>query len=75
MLGTVTKVVWSSKIKICPASQAVQGWKQKYANAAKKSEVKPMEVRGSMLYKGVKKTDLPVEYYSQPKAWMTGDII
>ena len=26
-------------------------------------------------FKGIKKSDLPVEYFSQPKAWMTGDIL
>ena len=47
-------------------------------NGAGKSEIKPIVIWKSnnpCCFKGVKKTDLPVEYYSQPKAWMTGDIL
>ena len=47
-------------------------------NGAGKSEIKPIVIWKSnnpRCFKGVKKTDLPVEYYSQPKAWMTGYIL
>ena len=47
-------------------------------NGAGKSEIKPIVIWKSnnpRCFKGVKKTDLPVKYFSQPKAWMTGDIL
>ena len=47
-------------------------------NAAGRSEGKPIVIWKSenpRCFKGVKKEDLPVEYQSQPKAWMTGDIL
>lgn len=47
-------------------------------NAAGKSETKPIVIWKSenpRCFKGIKKNDLPVEYFSQPKAWMTGDIL
>ena len=47
-------------------------------NAAGKSESKPIVIWKSAnprCFKGIKKSDLPVEYFSQPKAWMTGDIL
>ena len=47
-------------------------------NAAGKSESKSIVIWKSAnlrCFKGIKKSDLPVEYFSQPKAWMTGDIL
>ena len=41
-------------------------------------EVKPIVIWKSEnphCFKGVRKTDLPVEYHSQPKAWVTGDVL
>ena len=43
-----------------------------------KSDVKPSVIwkaENSRWFKGVKKIELPVEYYSQPKVWMMGDIL
>ena len=64
----------------------MQGWGKKQAknyyafivNAAGKSEVKPIVIwkaENPCCFKGVKKIDLLVEYYSQPKAWITGDTL
>ena len=47
-------------------------------NAAGKSESKPIVIWKSenpRCFKGIKKQNLPVEYFSQKKAWMTGDIL
>ena len=47
-------------------------------NGAGKSESKPIVIWRSenpRCFKGIKKSTLPVEYFSQCKAWMTGDIL
>ena len=47
-------------------------------NGAGKSESKPIVLWRSenpRCFKGIKKSELPVEYYSQAKAWMSGDIL
>ena len=47
-------------------------------NGAGKSESKPIVIWRSenpRCFKGIKKSELPVEYYSQAKAWMSGDIL
>ncbi len=42
-------------------------------NGAGRSETKPIIIWKSE--KGIKKSELPVKYFSQDKAWMTGDIL
>ena len=49
-----------------------------FVNGAGQSESQPVVIWKSMnprCFKGVRKEDLPVRYYSQPKSWMTGDIL
>ena len=49
-----------------------------FVNAAGESESLPVVIWKSQnprCFKGVKKESLPVRYYSQPKSWMTGDIL
>ena len=49
-------------------------------NGASKSETKPIIIRKSekptcRCFKGNNKSELPVEYFSHPKAWMSGEIL
>ena len=47
-------------------------------NAAGESEIKPIVIWKSAsprCFKRINKSQLPVEYYNQDKAWMTGDIL
>ena len=47
-------------------------------NGAGQSEWQPVVIWKSMnprCFKGIRKESLPVRYYSQPKSWMTGDIL
>ena len=49
-----------------------------FVNGAGESESLPIVIWKSekpRCFKGVKKENLPVRYYSQPKSWMTGDIL
>lgn len=48
-----------------------------FVNGAGVSESLPIMIWKSKnpCFKGVKKEHLPVRYYSQPKLWMTGDIL
>lgn len=49
-----------------------------FVNAAGESESLPVVIWKSQnprCFKGVKKESLPICYYSQPKSWMTGDIL
>ena len=41
--------------------------------ASGNAETKPIE--NPQCFKGIKKDQLPVQYFSQAKAWMTGDIL
>ena len=69
--------------KVLTSGQCKGGKKSKYRitvaftiNAAGKSEVKLFAIWKSdnpHCFQGVKK-DLPVEFYSQPKAWMTSKV-
>ena len=47
-------------------------------NAAGESETQPIVIGSSenpRCFKGINKSKLPVKYFSQPKAWMTGEIV
>ena len=46
--------------------------------AAGKSETQPIVIGSSenpICFKGINKSKLPVIYFNQPKAWMTGEIM
>ena len=71
---------FGQKVKLCKSGKKS---KQRFTvtfivNGAGKSESKPIVIRKSenpRCFKGIKKSELPVEYFSQPKAWMTGHIL
>lgn len=47
-------------------------------NGAGKRETKPILIwtpQNPSCFKGMKKSTLPVEYFSQPKTWTTGNIL
>jgi hypothetical protein len=49
-----------------------------FVNGVGQSEFQPVVIwksKNPRCFKGVRKESLPVRYYSQPKSWMTGDIL
>ena len=49
-----------------------------FVNGVGQSESQPVVIwksKNPRCFKGVRKESLPVHYYSQPKSWMTGDIL
>ena len=83
-----TRVFWKAlpdkgfgqKVKECKGGKKC---KQRFTvtfivNGVGKSEGKPIIIWKSenpRCFKGINKSELPVEYFSQPKAWMTGEIL
>ena len=71
---------FGQKVKECKGGKKC---KQRFTdtfivNGVGKSEGKPIIIWKSenpRCFKGINKSELPVEYFSQPKAWMTGEIL
>ena len=71
---------FGQKVKECKGGKKC---KQRFTvtfivNGVGKSEGKPIIIWKSenpRYFKGINKSELPVEYFSQPKAWMTGEIL
>ena len=71
---------FGQKVKECKGGKKC---KQRFTvtfivNGVGKSEGKPIIIWKSenpRCFKGINKSELPAEYFSQPKAWMTGEIL